>query len=227
MMPSATPNELVYVNTVNKNNEGTVYRANGDSRTWLTEALTEYQNIVYVNDINNLTYKSEQTNTTPAKELGYYYIPLNADKNDIIDVSIYNNAAGRAGYIEEDFLQLEVRSTGAFIRIQEGDWIEEGDSLTITVYEGKIIYMQGEYMRVLSVDQFTNSMEVERGANGSGIQVYIPKYSEVYSFLDKNTMTNINYNDTWNKIPGLYNSTMGDPLQIAIGSAAEFLRMDE
>jgi hypothetical protein len=226
MMPSATPNEMVYVNTVDKNNQGTVYRANSDSRTWLTEVLTEYQNIVYVNDINNLTFKSVQTNVAPIKEAGYYYIPLNADKNDIIDVSVYNNTLGREGLIEEDFLQLEVRSTGPYIRIQEGDWIEQGDLLTITVYEGKLIYMQGEYMRVLSVDQFTNSMEVERGANGSGIQVYIPKYTEVYSFLDKNTMTNINYNDTWNKIPGIYNTTQGDPLQIAEGSAPNFLRLD-
>ena len=227
MMPSATPNEMVYVNTVDKNNQGTVYRANSDSRTWLTETLTEYQNIVYVNDINNLTYKSIQSNTAPAATLGYYYIPLNADRNDIIDVSVYNNAIGREGYIEEDLLQLEVTSTGPYIKITEGDWIEAGDILTITVYEGKLIYMQGEYMRVLSVDQFTNSMEVQRGANGSGIQVYIPKYTEVYSFLDKNTMTNINYNDTWNRIPGLYNTTQGDPLQIATGSAAEFLRLDE
>jgi len=227
MMPSATPNEMVYVNTVDKNNQGVVYRANGDSRTWLTETLTEYQNIVYVNDINNLTYKLTQTNTAPVSTLGYYYIPLDADRNDIIDVSVYNNATGREGYIEEDFLQLEVTSTGAYIKITEGNWIETGDILTLTVYEGKLIYMQGEYMRVLSVDQFTNSMEVQRGANGSGVQTSIPKYTEIYSFLDKNTMTNINYNDTWNKIPGVYNTTEGDPLQIAIGSAAEFLRMDE
>jgi hypothetical protein len=227
MMPSSTPNQMIYVNTVDKNNQGKVYRANSDTRTWLTESLTEYQNIVYVDDINKLTYKSVQTTAVPVKELGYYYIPLNADKNDIIDVSVYNNTAGRTGFIEEDVLQLEVRSTGPYIRIQEGDWIAEGDSVTITVYEGKLIYIQGEYMRVLSLDQFTNSMEVERGANGSGIKTYIPKYAEVYSFLDKNTMTNINYNDTWNKIPGLYNTTQGDPLQIAVGQAAEFLRMDD
>ena len=227
MMPSATPNEMVYVNTVDENNDGLVYRANSDSKTWLTENLTEYQNIIHVENIDNLTYKNVQNSTTPSAVDGFYFILLDAYKSDIIDVSVYNNASGRNDFIDRNYLQIVTLSDGAYIKIQAGDWIAQNDLLTITVYEGRFIYVQGEYMQVLNVDQITNTMEVVRGANGTGIQTYIPKYSEVYSFLNKNTMSEINYNDTWNKIPGLYNTNLGDPLQIAEGSGPDFLRLDE
>ena len=71
-----------------------------------------------------------------------------------------------------------------------------------------------------------NTLSVQRGAYGSPIRTYIPVYSTVYSLLEDNKMSEINYNDTWNKIPGVYNTAEGDPLQIASGSAPNFLRVD-
>jgi hypothetical protein len=81
-------------------------------------------------------------------------------------------------------------------------------------------------MTILSVDQAANLIEVQRGAAGSMVNVYSPVYSTVYGLLEQNRMTQINYDITWNKIPGIYNATEGDPLQIADSSQARFLRTD-
>jgi hypothetical protein len=66
---------------------------------------------------------------------------------------------------------------------------------------------------------------LQRGANGTGEQVIIPKYSEVYSYLSNNRMTNIQYNQTWNSYT--FNTTLGDPLQISTTASAIFLNQDQ
>jgi len=44
--------------------------------------------------------------------------------------------------------------------------------------------------------------------------------------LEYNKMTETNYNSVWNPIPGIYNETQGDPLQIADTAGARFLKVD-
>ena len=227
MMPSATPDEETYINIVDKNGVGVVYRANNYSRTWITRPVSEFDTVIHVKDVTNITNQNIQENViTPAKTFGYYVIPLIADKDDLVDVVVYNNTSPREGYIEPDYLQIQTTGLGPSILIQEGYWIEENDVLTITSLEGKIIYISGEYMRLESVDPVNNVCDVARGVNGSSVLTYIPADTEVYSLLSDNRMNQINYDSTWNSIPGVYNTTQGDPLQIAQGSAAEFLRTD-
>jgi len=224
MMPSATPDEDVYINMVDKNNQGIVYRANASTRTWITKSLSEFDTIIPVNDVNNLITTKTQNNTTPANILGYYYVTVNSSKVGIIDVKIYNNTKSLT--IETDYVSVIVESAGALLKITEGLWIEEGDQLTIEVTYGNEIYINGEYMQLLNVDTTNNEILVRRGILGTSIQTFIPNYTTVYGLLESNKMVNKQYNETWNKIPGAYDATMGDPLQIASGSSAEFLRMD-
>lgn len=226
MMPSATPDEMVYINTVNSEGKGTVYRANGNTRTWLTKSVGQYDTTIQVANIDKITNKNTQTNIAPVATLGYHVIALNATKNDIVSITVYNNNPARLGFIEPDYIQLEVTGTGPYVKITEGGWIESGDELTIVTLEGNVVYINGEYMRIESIDTDTNICDVARGVNGSPVLTFIPKYSEVYSLLEDNQMNEINYNTTWNKIPGLYNTTEGDPLQIAVSSGADFLRLD-
>lgn len=226
MVPSSTPNEMVYLNLVDSQGNGSVYRANSDTRTWLTESVGQFDNTITVNNINNITNRNEQTNATPAAVLGYHTILLDATKDDIIDITVYNNNPARLGFIDEDYVQLEVTGTGPYVKITAGSWIQAGDSLTIVSLEGKLLYVNGEYMRVQTVNPITKTIEVIRGVNGTSVSVYIPKYTTVYSLLEDNRMTQASYNDTWNKIPGVYNQTLGDPLQIATGAAPNFLRVD-
>jgi len=223
MMPSATPDEDVYINTVDKNNQGAVYRANASTRTWITKSISEFDTIIPVNNVNNLITTRTQDNTVSANILGYYYVTVNSSKVGIIDVKIYNNTKSLT--IESDYVSVIVESAGAVLKITEGLWIETGDELTIDLVYGNEIYINGEYMQLLTVDTTNNEILVRRGILGTSIQTFIPNYSTVYGLLESNKMVNKDYNETWNKIPGIYNVELGDPLQIANGGA-EFLRMD-
>jgi hypothetical protein len=226
MMPSATPDTNTYLQMVNANGEGQVYRANSDTTTWLEESVGEFTTTIKVGDVSRVTNVVTQTNTTPTVSSGTYNIVLLANRIDIAEVRVYNNNPARLGYIDQDYLSINVSGVGAVVEIQPGTWIQTGDILTITTLEGKMIYINGEYMTILSVDQAANLIEVQRGAAGSMVNVYSPVYSTVYGLLEQNRMTQINYDITWNKIPGIYNATEGDPLQIADSSQARFLRTD-
>jgi hypothetical protein len=115
---------------------------------------------------------------------------------------------------------------GAFVSIQMGIWINVGDVLTITSLEGKLLFVNGEYMQILNVDETLNTINVQRGALGSIINSDIPIYTTVYGLLEANKMTQSNYISVWNPIPGIYNETQGDPLQIADTAGADFLKVD-
>lgn len=226
MMPSATPDENTYINIVDTIGNGTVYRANGYTRTWVKANIGEYDTSIEVQNIDRVTNKNTQTDVCPSAVLGNYIIPLNASKNDIVDITVYNNNILRQGFIIPDYINLTVTGTGPYVSIDENANIQPGDSLTIVTYEGNLIYVNGEYMRIEGLDTDTNTLYVQRGAIGSGVQVYIPKYTQVYSLLEDNEMTNIDYNTVWNPIPGIYNQTEGDPLQIANSPGANFLKVD-
>jgi hypothetical protein len=101
-----------------------------------------------------------------------------------------------------------------------------GDNLTITSLEGKLLYVNGEYMQILNVDEEANIISVQRGVLGSIISPNIPIYTTVFSLLEYNKMTESNYISVWNPIPGIYNETKGDPLQIADTAGARFLKVD-
>jgi len=226
MMPSASPDSMTYIQTVNKDGVGKVYRANSETKTWMTENIGEYLDRIQVADVRRLTNSVTQNNTAPVAMFGYHEIGLNANRFDILQCRVYNNNPARLGYIDDDYITVSVSGLGPFVQIQSGEWIEAGDELTITTLSGRTIYVNGEYMTILNVDEENNILNVQRGALGSIINTYIPKYSTVYSLLEDNAMSQINYNSVWNPIPGIYNTTEGDPLQIAETSPARFLRVD-
>jgi hypothetical protein len=97
--------------------------------------------------------------------------------------------------------------------------------LTVTTLEGKVIYINGEQIKYETIDLINNTLSgLQRGFNGTGIQTYIPVYTEVYSRLSNNLLTEVDYNLTWNS--NTYNPVEGDPLQISTTAAAEFLYTD-
>jgi hypothetical protein len=227
MVPSATPDEMVYIQLVNKENQGSIYRANTETRTWLTRNIVDLDTKIYVHDISKLTNLKIQTNIIQPAVFGYHNIGLNVNKVDLLQVDVFNDSTNQP--IDPNYLQIEVTPLGPFIKIQEGSWISNGDTVTITSLEGGTVYINGEFIRLISVSidptiDGDYECDVIRGANGSGIPTNTPKYSEVFSLLDDNRMTEINYNRTWNS--NVYNNTEGDPLQISDTQAARFLRVD-
>lgn len=221
MMPTATPNEEVYINNVNKNGIATVYRANTETRTWLTTDLFDTDQTIHVNDVTRLTNQIIQNVTAPAAVDGVTTIGLTADKRIICQVIVYNNATSTT--LSTSAYSVVVENIAPVLKITSG--VTAGDSLTITTIEGNVIYVNGEQIRFSSVDFTANSLSnIQRGANGTGEQTFIPKYSEVYSTLSENRLAQADYSETWNSY--IYNTTDGDPLQISLTTGANFLRED-
>jgi hypothetical protein len=221
MMPTATPNEEVYINNVTKSGIASVYRANTETRTWLTSDLFDTNQTIYVNDVTRLTNQIVQNVTSPAAIDGVTTIGLTADKRIICQVIIYNNTTSTT--LSSSAYSVVVENIAPVLKITSG--VSVGNSLTITTIEGNVIYVNGEQIRFSEVDFVLNSLSnIQRGANGTGEQTFIPEYSEVYGTLSENRLIQADYFETWNS--DIYNTTDGDPLQISVTNGADFLRED-
>jgi len=220
MISSATPNQLVYLQNVNKNGAGTVYRANTDTRTWLVNPLYYTDETIYVSDVTRITDTLVQNVVAPAAVDGIISIGLDADKNTISQLIVYNTTT--SSYVASSNYSIVIIDLAPILQLTSG--VVAGNSLVITTIEGNLIYINGEQIRFTAVDLDNNSITgLQRGSNGTGILDYIPKYSEVFGILSNNLLPSVNYNLTWNS--NIYNVTDGDPLQISETNAAYFLNL--
>jgi hypothetical protein len=222
MMPSATPNELVYIQNVNKNNEFSVYKADNLLTTWLTESLENIDDTIYLDDVSNVVDRYVTTQTVP---IGYnpssnpMRVQLNVDKQLISQILVYNLTTSTNVPTSSYSLQIENLSP---IVVIDGS-ISVGNSGQITVIVGDMIFINGEQIRFTDVDFDANTITgLQRGANGTAEQVLIPKYARVYGALSQNRLPTVDYYLTWNS--SIYNTTLGDPLQISDTDPAIFLR---
>lgn len=224
MMPSATPNELVYQLMVDTTGNAEVYRANTITRTWLTRPLSNTEGTIYVNDASRLVNTYAETTTIPS---GYdplvapLSIGIAVDKNLIIQVGLFNTTTNTA--VPESDYQFTLVDSAPVILYTGSAAV--GNQLLVTVLYGNTIYINGEYIRFGSVDLILNTLSnLQRGQLGTGEQTLIPQYSEVFSLLSKNRLSDTDYYLTWNSKD--YNPTLGDPLQISNTSQAIFLNDD-
>lgn len=220
MIPTATPNETVYMNIVDKEGNAAVYNCNADYRTWLTAPIYELSDSISVFDVSKITTSLTQTSTVPSIDNGYYYVGLTADKRIISSVTVYNQTKGQI-INSANYSQVLV-DIAPQIKITAGSYIAPGDILTITIIEGNTIYINGEQIRYSSVDTTTNTLSgLERGCNGTAFQPVIEAYVEVVGLLTENKLRNVYYDQTWNS--NTYNPIEGDPLQISTTVPALFL----
>jgi hypothetical protein len=221
MIPTATPDELTYINNVNKSNIPSVYRATSLSTTWLTQPLSYTDSIIYVEDVTKITTNVVQNEVTPALANGVYSIGLDADKRIISQVIVVNNTTSTT--LPSTSYSVQIVDTAPVLEITSG--VEEDDALTITVILGNLIYVAGEQIKFTTVDFATNTLTgLQRGTNGTGERFYIPAYEKVYGILSTNQLPQLNYNQTWNSYN--FNPTLGDPLQISDTVAANFLNAE-
>jgi len=221
MMPSATPSQEVYLQNINKSGTQTVYRANTQTRTWLTQPLYNTSPTIYVNDVTRLTDTAVQNVTAPAAVDGITSIGLSADKNIISQVIVYNSTT--SAYIDPENYYVAIVDIAPVLQIT--DEVTAGDNLIVTTVQGNLVYINGEQIKFTSVDLTANTLSgLQRGTNGTGTQEYIPVYSEVFGILSTNLMSSSDYTLTWNSY--IYNSTDGDPLQISETNPAIFLNTD-
>jgi hypothetical protein len=221
MMPNATPNELTYMQTVNKLGEATVYRANSNTRTWLTSPLQNTDDTIYVEDITRITDQVVQNVTAPTAISGKTSIGLTSDKNTTVEITVYNATTDEL--IDPSAYSVEIVNLSPILQITSG--VSTGDNLIVTSYVGNMLYVGGEQIMFSSIDVTANTVSgLQRGMNGTGEQAFISTYAEVYGFLPSNKLSQYEYNQTWNS--NIYNPVQGDPLQISETEAATFLNTD-
>jgi len=225
MIPTATPSEDTYLLNVNSVGAATVFRENPQSTTWLVRPLEYTDEVIYLDDISSVTKTIVQESYAPSFEAYPYdntmYIGLIGNKNLIASVTVYNNTKG--AIIDPTNYSVIVRAQAPVIEVVGGPWIAPGDSLTITIVEGNLIFLDGEYIKFTQSDPVENTLfGLQRGVNGTGRRAYIAQYACVYGILSSDQMNTIQYQSEWNSYH--YNSMQGDPLQISLTDGAEFLR---
>jgi hypothetical protein len=218
---TATPDELTYINNVNKSNIPTVYRATSLSTTWLTQPLYSYNSIIYVEDVTKITTNIVQNEIVPSAVDGVYSIGLEGDKRIICQVIVVNNTTSTT--LPSSSYSVQIVDTAPILEITSG--VTAGNNVTITVILGNLIYVAGEQIKVTTVDFVYNTLTgLQRGTNGTGERNYIPAYDKVYGILSTNQLPNTDYYLTWNSY--IYNPILGDPLQISDTSSANFLNAE-
>ena len=224
MIPHSTPDEEIYLDIVNTAGEESIYRADvHQSRTWLTQPIYDLSTSVYVYDVNQITDQVVQNLTAPSPVNNIYSIGLTADKRLLTGVKVVNNTLGVT--LDPDTYEVVIEELSPILKITNNSDINSGDSLTITSLVGNIIYVNGEQIRFTTVEFNTNSVTgLQRGANGTAQQDYIPVYTPVLSLLSSNKLPEVYYDQTWNSY--VYNTVDGDPLQISETDAAQFLHTD-
>jgi len=218
MITYATPNQLVYVNRVDKNGEQTIYRANSGVTTWLSKDLEVLDNQIYVQDVTKLldlvneTVVATLVNNTVACFVNYAV-------ETIKDISIYNIST--LTQIDPKNITLSIRNSRPVIYISKG--ASDQDNLKVSLRIGNTINIDGEFITFKKVNVETNTISgITRGANGSGARKIHPEYTKVVGVKLTNTLFNYYYDRTWNS--EIY-SAEGDPLQISDSYPANFLQV--
>ena len=223
MMPTSTPNEETYLLNVSTTNKPSVYRANTQTRTWLTQPLKYTDEIIQLNDVTRVTDNVVQNVACPDAVDGKYNIGLTSDKNTVCHIMVYNVSTSTT--VSPANYKIIIVNAAPVLQIS--GQVSAGDLLTITSVVGRLIYVNGEQIGFGECNLELNTIsQLYRGANGTGVQNYIPKYTDVFGLIPSNLMTDVLYSQTWNPVPGVYNVEEGDPLQIAYTQGAIFLRTD-
>jgi len=223
MIPHSTPDEEIYLNAVNQDGEQSVYRANTQSRTWLSQPVFPLSQIIYVGDVTRVTDNLVEQRTAPSPVNNIYSIGLTSDKNILSGVTVLNNTTGST--LDSDTYEVVIEELAPILKITDGTYISTGDSLTITSLEGNVLYINGEQIKFTSVDFDNNSVTgLQRGANGTAVQEYMAKYTEVFSLLSNNRLPDLYIDQSWNSYN--FNTVEGDPLSISETAPAQFLHTD-
>ena len=183
MMPSATPNEEVYLLNVNSTNEAVVHRANVQTRTWLTHALFNTADTIYVNDVTRITDSIIQNVIAPAAVSGVISIGLTASKNIISEVTVLNNTTNTI--INPTTYSVVLENLSPILKLTSG--VSAGNSLTITTLEGNLIYVNGEQIKFTTVNTATTI--VAAGSFVVGI-LYIIATLGTTDFMDIGAVSN-------------------------------------
>lgn len=219
MMPTELPDNERYMLFVDKDSQSAVYRANANTRTWLTQTLYDTSTSVTVDDVTKLTQAITQTVITSIQDGDEIVVGLSANKRDISSISVFNISTNQE--VSTTDFRLAIEDMSPVLKINDSV-VSLGDSLEITILEGTTMFISGEQIGFTTVDFNTNTISgLKRGINGTITQLVIPVNTQVYGLLEKDKLNDSEYNKVWNSFNY---SASGDPLQLSNTPAAEFLK---
>lgn len=224
MVPSATPNSLTYIQ--HAGHDIGAYRANVQTRTWLTARLANTASTIYLHDVSKITNSLTLVLDAPAPVLGKFTVVLaGSNKRLITQVIVVNVTTSTT--LDPSYYSVAIENIEPVLVIQAG--VLEGQLLSITVIEGNLLSVNGEQIRFGRVDLSANTVtDLQRGANGTYVPVSSPEYSQVYGVLTKNKLPEALYSKTFSEsdYPDGDGDIDGGPLQIFNTAAAVFLQRD-
>jgi hypothetical protein len=211
MVPTATPDELVYSMSINKDRVPGVYRSNNNTSTWLTQDLLSIDNVIYVNDVSRSVDTIVQETTVKTIN-GKLYSNVQVDFEDVREVTVYN---------KNTLATLNPDSYGFFIfntapAVVFNDEVYDQDEVVITLRVGEIVVINGEKIRFNKVDYANNILSgLTRGIDGTGSRSIHAQYTPVYSLIPTNKLDMSYYNLLWDDV--IYNQFGASVLSTTVG----------
>ncbi len=196
MIPSATPNELVYNLTVDKNADTAVYRSNNNTSTWLTQDLLITDDTIYVNDASRMVDTLVQT--IQVLNNGTSLVaPVQADYATVREVTVYNQ--NTLSQLNPSSYALVIINTATVIEFNSE--VSLGDRVIVTLRVGEILVINSERIRFNLIDYTNNTISgLTRGIQGTGAQNVHSTYSQVFSLIPTNELFKPYYYQVWDDI---------------------------
>jgi hypothetical protein len=218
MISSATPNQLIYLNDIDKNGDQLIYRISSRNKTWLTSPLGQLQDTIYVKDVSKLV--DIVNDNYIVQKLGEeYFIKVKYDFETIKQTTV-RNITSISDLANSDFV-LVTRNSIPLLIFRKN--VEEGDEISVTMRLGDMVTINGEKIRFKKVDYIENTLkDLTRGALGTAINVQYDPYTSIAALNPTNVLFNYYYDKTWNS--EIYDPIKGDPIQISDSHPAEFLQ---
>ena len=222
-MQTATPDEESYLLNVNRTGYASVYNANINNRTWLTQPLYFNDTVIHLFDVAKLI-DTEIVNAVAQSDGNKVYVDLPYLIDDIKEATTYNKST---------FVHIPYRTsqtpTGAYL-ITENSVTKlvfpsnavAGDNLEVTLRFGDKLLINGEKISFSVVNYAENTVSgLIRGVDGTPAVGFHDTNSFTYSLTVVDKLPDYYYDKTWNS--EIY-SNLGDPLQISDTYPANFLR---
>ncbi len=223
MVSSASPNEQTYRIEIDKHNNKVIRRMNSEDTSWLVKEINDVDTEIHVHDAEYLIDKATTYSIVEQNADGTIYAFVNGYFTDKSGLSIYD--VSKDVNVPYEFTTLTTVSGRPAVVFT--DLVDVGDELTLTVYRGDTIEVNGEKIHFAEVDLENNILRgITRGSYGTQIQSYHPVNSRVISLSSAKVLDPAYYNMVWTDETVFEYHTFEIPLQLSNTEPAKFLRMN-
>lgn len=224
-MPTATPDEESYLLSVDRNGNASVYNANINNRTWITQPLYFNDTVIHLFDVTKLI-DTKTVNVVAQSDGNQIYVDLPYLIDDIKQVSIENNSTFTTiSYSTPTYpygAYLEIQNSVTKLIFPSIVGVSAGDNLTLTLRFGDKLTINGEKIFFSIVNYQNNTVSgLIRGVDGTPTREFHEIVSFVYGLSVIDRLPDFYYDKTWNSENY---SNSGDPLQISDTFPARFLK---